>query len=96
MIRRSSDDRTKLAFSSLLDSYSLVSTHAENPEHRSEALLFLEAEYGAIAASMNTPKAKAGAKCAFDSGPEVFRSKPLKTESPLISPIPSSKGSVLS
>jgi hypothetical protein len=56
-----------------------VSTHAENPEHRSEALLLLTAVYKAQAESMNTDETRAAAKSAFDAGEEVFR-RPLEPE----------------
>lgn len=42
------------------------------------ALEFLAANYEQLAASMDTPAARAGAKEAFDAGPEVFRSRPLR------------------
>lgn len=42
------------------------------------ALEFLAANYEQLAASIDTPAARAGAKEAFDAGPEVFRSRPLR------------------
>jgi len=42
------------------------------------AVKFLASNYDLIAASMNTPAARLGAKEAFDAGPEVFRGRPLK------------------
>ena len=54
---------------------------ANNPEHRSETLDRLKAEYEKMAASMNTPEAREAAKCAFDSGADVFRARPLKRTS---------------
>lgn len=68
----------RLAFYPLLGSNFLVSTNAENSEHRSEALLLVKAEYKAMAASMNTQEAREAAKSAFDAGAEVFRSRPLR------------------
>lgn len=45
----------------------------------SPALSFLAATYDQIAETMNTPVARAAAVEAFDSGPEVFRGRPLKS-----------------
>jgi hypothetical protein len=73
-------DSLNLAFCSLLGSLFLVSTNAENPEPRSEALILIKAEYAAMAASMNTAKAREAAKSAFDADPEVFRSRSLEPE----------------
>lgn len=55
-----------------------MSTEAENPENRKDAVRLLRAEYEAIAASMNTPEARQAVIAAFNAGPEVFRNRPLR------------------
>jgi hypothetical protein len=57
-----------------------VSTNAENPENRKDAVRLLRTEYEVIAASMDTPQARHAAEDAFNAGPEVFRSRPLKRD----------------
>ena len=42
------------------------------------ALEFLATNYEQLAATMNTPAARAAAKEAFDAGPEAFRNRPLQ------------------
>jgi len=49
---------------------------AEKPKN--PALEFLTANYEALAASMDTPVARAAAKDAFDTGADAFRSRPLR------------------
>lgn len=45
---------------------------------RNMALEFLATNYEQLAASMDTPAARAGAREAFDAGPETFRGRPLE------------------
>lgn len=65
-----------------------VSINAEYPERVRKAVEALKPEYDAIFASMNMPEARAAAKSAFDAGPEVFRSRPLKPECHIAPPAP--------
>ncbi len=50
-----------------------VAAFAPKPKSESSALEFLTAHYAELAESMNTPAARAGAKEAFEAGPDAFR-----------------------